>query len=107
MTAFHVGQTGTIGSVRWRIVEGKKSPSDQRLDILCSQFAPVKMDLGFLFADFYAQNERRLAEEGYLSRSVARDAGARYRYFIEGSQLLGWEAASDQLAFERERKRAA
>lgn len=105
MRRFTAGMAGDIGGVQWRVVQGKKSPSDLRLDICCPQFVPVKMDVGFLFADFYADNERVLAAEGYLT-GVAPDAGARYITFLKGAQFAGWEVAADQLHLERAAKAA-
>lgn len=107
MTDFQPGQHGTIGGVEWRIVTGRKSPSDLRLDVRAVRFVPVSMAVGFLFADFYAHNEHTLAVEGYLSRSVAANPGQRYVNFIVGAQRLGWEAARDQLESERQTKREA
>jgi hypothetical protein len=104
---FHAGQSGDIGGVRWRVVRGSKSLRDLRLEIQCPRFVAVKMDLGFLFSDFYAQNERTLSEDGYLARSVATRSGERYLNYLKGAQVLGWEIASEQLAEERARKRAA
>lgn len=98
---FAVGQHGEIGGVQWRVVQGRKAPDDLRLDIRCPRFVAVKMDVGFLFADFYAQNERTLALAGYLARSVATTPGQRYINFLVGAQRMGWEVAAEQLAFER------
>ncbi|MCR4341993.1 MAG: hypothetical protein NUW01_19115 [Gemmatimonadaceae bacterium] len=92
---FHAGQHGDIGGVEWRVVTGRKAPGDLRLDVRAVRFIPVKMDLGFLFADFYAQNERVL----YPHRGD--EAGDRYVNFIRGAMYLGWQDAAEQLAFER------
>ncbi|HXH35236.1 MAG TPA: hypothetical protein VNJ54_12635 [Plantibacter sp.] len=104
---FAPGQAGNIGGVEWRVVQGRKSPSDLRLDLRAVRFVPVSMSVGFLFADFYTQNERTLAIEGYLAASVAREPGARYVNFILGAQRMGWEDAAAQLQAERSAKAAA
>lgn len=100
---FRVGDNGTIGGVSWRVVQGRKSPSDLRLDLYVPRWVPPSMTLGFLFADFYAQNERTLAEEGYLARSVAAQPGQRYLNFLTAAMepWIGWEGARDQLEYER------
>lgn len=106
---FKVGDVGTVGGVNWRVVQGKKSRSDLRLELFVAQWIPPSMSLGFLFADFYAQNERTLAEEGYLASWVADDPGARYLRFLAAAMEpgIGWQVARDQLEIERALKRAA
>lgn len=100
---FHVGQTGFIApAVEWRVVQGKKAPDDLRLDIRSVRFAPVSMKLGFLFADFYAQNEQTLQRRGAIKIRPGVPAHDRYLAFIEGAMHMGWEDASDQLDLERQ-----
>lgn len=97
--SFRAGDHGEIFGVEWRIVRGRKHPEDLRLEIRTPKFLPVSMVLGYLFADFYAQNERVLYPH-------IRDAGRRYRIAIHGAQTLGWQDAADQLAYEREQANA-
>lgn len=100
---------GDIGGVRWRVVQGKKSANDLRLDISTDGWIAPRMTLGFLFADFYANNERTLAQEGYLARSVIEQPGKRYLNFIIAAMepWLGWEVSAAQLEFERASKKRA
>lgn len=106
---FKAGDTGTVGGINWRVVQGKKSPSDLRLDLCAPRWIPPSMTLSFLFADFYAQNERTLAQEGYLAPWVAANPGARYLRFVAAAMEpgIGWQVARDQLEIERALKKAA
>ena len=104
---FHVGQTGEFAGTRWRIVRGRKSKDDLRLEIKTEGWVPISMALTFLQADFYSQNEETLQAQGAIGRSVGQRAGARFINFCAGAQLLGWEWAYEQLQEERARKRAA
>jgi hypothetical protein len=97
--------SGDLAGIQWRIVQGRKSPDDLRLEIRCTDWVPPTMALGFLFADFYAQNEETLRQDGYLRISSGRNAGERYLNFIKGAMFLGWKAAYDQLMFERRERR--
>lgn len=91
---------GDLSGVRWRIVTGKKGPGDLRLDLLAPRWVPVSMALGFLFADFYAQNEETL-----YPRAAGYSAGDRYMHFVNGAAFLGWEVAHEQLLYERTQRR--
>lgn len=98
--SFHAGMSGDIGGVHWQVLQGRKHPDDLRLDVRAPRFVPVSMALGYLFADFYAQNERTL----YPYRGDK--AGDRYIIACKGAQLLGWEHAAEHLAYERAEARA-
>jgi hypothetical protein len=109
VTQFAAGMHGDIGGVQWRVVEGKKSINDLRLDVYIPRWVPPQMSVGFLFADFYAFNERRLSRDGYLARAVADAPGARYLHFLGAAmqEWIGWEGAAEQLRLEREFKKRA
>lgn len=107
MRRFSAGQKGEIGGIAWRVVAGSKDArreeaEDLRLDLLTSGWVPVKMDVGFLFADFFKENEDVLypPEFGYRG-------GKMYLDFCAGAVHLGWEAAAETLRQQRESKRAA
>lgn len=93
---FHVGDVGDIAGVRWRVVQGKKAPEDLRLDLCAPRFVPVSMGVGFLLADFLCENEEYL-----YPRAKGFSGGDRYMRFVDGTRLLGWEAAYEQLKQER------
>lgn len=97
---FTAGDHWDIGGVEARIVTGRKGPDDLRLDLRAREFVPVKMSLGFLFADFFAQNEGVLypTKDGF-------QGGDLYLHYLKGAVLLGWEAVAEQLEIERARKR--
>lgn len=64
------------------------------------------MKFNFLCADFYAQNEATLQQQGAIGRREGHEPGERFIGFIKGAMRLGWEDAADQLDFEREEARA-
>lgn len=102
--SFAPGDCIEIGGVHLRFVQGAKAPNDVRLDIFVPDWTAVSMKLGYVMADFYAQNERIL----YPARGD--QAGDRYIIACQGAQRLGWEDAAAQLDYEREeakRRRAA
>lgn len=52
------GWSGEIGGVRFRIVQGVKSPEDLRLDWLVEgSWIAVPMKVGGFLADFFCENE--------------------------------------------------
>jgi hypothetical protein len=88
-------QFPVAGYTHFRFVQGDKAAKDVRMEIFIPQWTKVSMKLGFVLADFYAQNERVLYP--YLGNK----AGARYISFCRGAQSVGWEAAAEQLDLER------
>lgn len=97
---FEPGTALELGGVHFRFVQGVKAADDVRMDILVPRWTKVSMKLGYVMADFYAQNERVL----YPHRGDK--AGERYIYACKGAQLLGWEHAADHLDFERAQAQA-
>lgn len=103
---FKPGDNFELGGVHFRFVQGRKDPDDVRMDLLIPRWVPVSMKLGYVMADFYAQNERVL----YPYRGDK--AGDRYIIACQVAQFAGWEEAAAQLDYEREqaaarRKKAA
>lgn len=104
---FVAGMSGEFSGVAWRIVPGRKSADDLRLEIRTNGWIPINMALAFLQADFYAENEARLQAAGVIGRTAGIKPGERFINFCTGAQSLGWEVAVEQLEIERARKRAA
>jgi hypothetical protein len=99
---FKAGQSGELNGIEWRIVPGKKKPGDLRLDLRAREFRAVPMSLSFLLADFHFQVEHHLYApgDGFLG-------GEKFMRGVNGSVVIGWEAAVEWLENERARKRAA
>lgn len=88
------------GYTHVRFVQGDKAAEDVRMEMLVPQWCKVSMKLGFVLADFYAQNER------VLYPGLGQRAGDKYITFCRAAQFLGWEAAAEQLDLERQIARA-
>ena len=88
------------GYMHFRFVQGAKALEDVRMEILIPQWTKASMKLGFVLADFWAQNERVL----YPYRGD--EAGEKYLAECRHAQIAGWEAAAAHLDLERQRARA-
>lgn len=100
---FRSGDGGEIGGIPWRIVTGMKSEDDLRMDIQVGEkWVAVKMDLGFLMADFFYENENVLYPPSQGFRG-----GQMYLDFCRGAAYMGWTHASETLSDQRRRKKAA
>jgi hypothetical protein len=99
---FRAGQEFDLSGVKVRIVQGKKSPDDLRLEIRTNGWVPASMVLNFVMADFYAQNEHTLQNARVIGKTCGQTAGARFIHFCKGAQTLGWRIAAAQLKSERE-----
>jgi len=96
------GMAGDCGGIPWRIVPGRKGPGDLRLELFANgQWLAVKMDLGFLMADFFFENEELLhpPAKGNLG-------GSMYTGHCLMAIAHGWETARQWLAVQRERAAA-
>ena len=92
---------GRFGNIHWRVVEGRKSEDDLRLDLLVPRWTAVPMGLGFLFADFFYENENVLYPPSRYR------GGQMYLDFCGGAAHLGWEHARQLLAEQRLAKTVA
>lgn len=105
---WEAGQTGMVGGIPWRVVQGYKRPDDLRLEFFFSGrgWVAVKMEVGFLLADFFFENEEvlypRENDHGY---PTGRDGGLYYLRAATHAAHYGWEAARDKLGDEKRRKR--
>jgi len=98
---FAVGDDGDIGGIRWRIVQGNKGPTDLILELEGrTGFAPARMALGGLMADFFYQNEERL-----YPRTFGYRGGELYLDFLRVALRRGWRQAHLELEAEREKRR--
>jgi hypothetical protein len=100
MRRFTAGDHGEFAGIDWRVVPGRKAPADLRLEFRAMEFAPVSMNLGFLMADFFHENENVLypPSDGY-------EGGLRYLRFCRGAVLVGWPEAVARLESEKTAKR--
>lgn len=100
MRRFAPGDYGLIGGVEWRVARGNKvAPGDQvdlRLDVRCHEWTPVKMDLGFLMADFLHENEDVL-----YPPSLGFIGGQMYLDYCIRAAREGWLLVSDVLSRQR------
>lgn len=98
---WQVGEPFEVDGLRWRVVKGKKSPDDLRLEHLTPNgWRPTAMAMLFMLADFWYENEDLLYPKpryqgaDYLLREVTRAA------------KQGWQVAQAKLQKEKEQKRA-
>jgi hypothetical protein len=101
MRRFAPGSHGEFGGIEWRVWRGRKAPEDLRLEIRSMEFVPVPMALGFLLADFFAENEDVL-----FPPSKGFQGGRRYLLYLSRAVRLGWESAVALLNDEKRRKAA-
>lgn len=106
MARFEIGDCGDLGGILWRVSEGKKSANDKRLDICAPSWSPVPMNLHFLGAHFYAENERALALDGYFPAWVAERPAHKFLHAMERATEVGFEVVSEQLRAERTLRRS-
>lgn len=79
--------------LRWRVVAGVKAPGDMRLEVEGpAGWVPVKMEAGFLLADFFFDNESRL-----YPRSAGFRGGYEYLRALHDAARFGWERAATRL----------
>lgn len=98
---FSAGQSGVAGGVEYRILEGRKQSRsglpDLRIDLRSRSWVPVGMPLLFLLYDFLCENE------DVLYPPPQYQGGEMLTRFLEGARQVGWEAAADALADQRQR----
>lgn len=89
-----------LDGLRWRVVKGRKSPDDLRLEHMTPKgWRPTAMALLFMLTDFWYENEDLLYPKPryqgaeYLLRAVRRAA------------VNGYQSEVDKLEGEKQRKR--
>jgi hypothetical protein len=94
----------TGDGIAWRVSPGAKTERDLVLEVRTANgWRNVKMETGFLMADFLAENEDVLVADGYFP---AASAGADYYLnFLRIAATDGWQAAAERLEAERQARR--
>lgn len=101
MRRWEAGYNGTASGISYRVVQGRKSADDLRLEFRVNgEWRPVAMDIGFLLADFFFENEHVL-----YPRSQGYRGGWKYIQALQRAALDGWEAALSDLDQEKDSKR--
>lgn len=99
---FEAGQSGEIArGVQYRVVEGRKGPTDLRLDVRTDGWIAAPMALGFILADFFRQNEDRLYPPQYGWRG-----GGKYMSAVIASAKHGWRRTVADLNAEKAEREA-
>lgn len=105
MRRWKEGDTAEVSGLKFRVVKGYKGPDDLRLEVFINNdygdWVPVPMNLGFVLADFFGENEDHLypPEQGYAG-------GNYYVNHLYLARKHGWEYAQNRLAAEKQAKRA-
>ena len=102
---FRVGDSGELGGIQWRIVQGSKTENDFVLQIRCAEWTKPKMALSFLLADFHTQSEDLLVADGYFKRPAI--GGQMFLNSVRNATQVGWQWASERLEEQRRRRRVA
>lgn len=102
---FHAGERFTVQGIELRVVQGRKSPDDLRLEMLQDGWwRPLPMALTFLELDFYVDNEGALT----MYRNHWKFNGESFFLRVLWKVLAeGWQAAADELAEQRARRARA
>lgn len=89
-----------LDGLRWRVVKGRKSPDDLRLEHMTPRgWRPTAMALVFMLTDFWYENEDLLYPK-------PRYQGAEYLLkAIRRAALNGHQSETDRLEGEKRRKR--
>lgn len=95
----------TGDGLEWRVSQGAKTPGDLVLEVRTrAGWSRIKMQTGFLMADFLWDNETRLRDEGYFPPSA--EGGDYYLRHLRIAATDGWEVASGRLDGERAARRS-
>lgn len=93
---FAAGYSAHISGIPFRVVQGRKSADDLKLEWLTDRgWVPVDMAAGGLLADFFYENEHRL----YTHPNAL--GGEKYMRFLQDCVRLGWQEAMDKLVDEK------
>ena len=97
------GDEGYCNEIRYRVVTGRKGPDDLRLDLFINgDWQPAKMEIGFLMADFFFENEHAL-----YPRARGYRGGFEYLKALQDASRYGWQATQRQLRTQQSRLRGA
>ncbi len=95
----------TGDGLEWRVTKGAKRPGDLVLEVRTpAGWRNVKMETGFLMADFLAENEDVLRDEGYFTSTAV--GGGYYLTHLRLAATEGWSVAAERLNGERLARRA-
>lgn len=95
---FHDGEHFNLSPVEYRVVRGRKSAGDLRLEWRWNaEWQPVPLDHVFLIVDFVADNEN------VLFPPPAAGGGYVHRFIVKALKY-GWRQARHDLQLERARR---
>lgn len=98
---WHAGWRGWVDNIEYRVVPGRKSGEDLRLEhYVQGEWMAVAFEGGFLLADFFCQNE-----DGLFPRAEAYAGGSKYLAYCYWAACSGWEAPAKKVAADKERKK--
>lgn len=96
---WHAGWKHKVAGIHLRVVTGKKSPDDLRIEWLTSEgWIAIPMAAGAVMADFWYENEDVLYPPPAMG-------GRKYLSYLATAARDGWEAADATLQAERAAKR--
>ena len=97
------GDEGYCNGIQWRVTPGRKGPDDLRLEMhINGEWQPAKMEIGFLMADFFFENEHVL-----YRRSDGYRGGYEYLKELHNAARYGWENTQQKLRQQQTRIRRA
>lgn len=95
------GEPFWCDGIQYRVVPGRKGPDDMRLEKhLNGEWQPVRMEAGFMLADFFFENEHVL-----YPRAKGYRGGFEYLKAIQFAAQNGWESTQRQLREQQSRIR--
>lgn len=87
--------------IRYRVIEGRKGPDDLRLERrVDGEWRPVKMESGFMLADFFFENEQVL-----YPRAKGHRGGFEYLRALQDATRHGWETTQRRLSAQQQQSR--
>lgn len=85
--------------LRFRVVQGKKSPDDLRVDVaVAGSWRPVRMELLFFLMDFFFENEE------YLYPPPKFKGGLKILNAARTASMRGYRFAQQELSEEQRQK---
>lgn len=97
-----VGDKGMVSGIPYRIVQGRKAADDLVIELYANgRWRRVGMEVGFLLADFFADNEDRVLYPNDRARRVAAGGGEYYMSECWRAVKDGWQSAAQKLRLER------
>lgn len=100
---WQAGDNFWCDGIRYRVVEGRKKPGDLRLERrIDGEWQPVRMESGFMLADFFFENEHVV-----FPRADGYRGGYEYLKELHNAARHGWEATQRKLRGQQQRLRSA